>query len=385
MAATGMMHTVCKWLLPVLLILGGCAHKPPAPAVPGYTQDTWQHLPDWQDADMRLSLAAMLQSCKALQKRQDWQEICTRASALDANDNALIHHFFEEHFTPWQLHNADGSHEGLITGYYEPLLHGSRTPNDHFRYAIYGVPDDLLVIDLADMYPQLKGLRLRGRLDGQRVVPYYDRWQIENGHAPRGKELFWVDDPVDLFFLHVQGSGRIQLEDGSIIKIGYANQNGHPYRSIGKQLIDMGELTADNVSLQSIREWAREHPDRLPELLASNPSYVFFRVLPDALPAPLGALGVPLTGEYSLAVDRNTIPLGLPVYLATTWPASDKPLERLMMAQDTGGAIKGTIRADFFWGFGDEAGARAGRMKQQGRLWVLFPRDMTPPAPHADR
>jgi len=373
-----MKHTVCKWLLAAMLLLGGCMHKPPT--MSGYSQATWQQLPGWQHTDMRLSLAAMLQSCKALKKQQTWQDMCAQASDLDANDNTLIRQFFEKHFTPWQLHNADGSDEGLITGYYEPLLHGSRTPDERYRYAIYGVPDDLLMIDLSDVYPQLKGLRLRGRLDGQRVIPYYDRRQIENGHSPRGKELFWVDDPVELFFLHVQGSGRIRLEDGSIVKIGYANQNGHPYRSIGKRLIDMGELSADNVSLQSIRTWARKHPDRLPELLASNPSYVFFRILPDALPAPIGALGVPLTGEYSLAVDRRTIPLGMPVYLVTTMPASDSPLERLMMAQDTGGAIKGMIRADFFWGFGDKAGELAGRMRQHGRLWVLFPRSMTPPS-----
>ena len=376
MAGTGMTRTVCKWLLPALMLLAGCAHK--LPTAPGYTKDSWQHLPGWQQSDMRLSLAALRQGCSRLQTRPEWQAICHDAATLDANDNKQIRRFFEHMFTPWSLHNADGSREGLITGYYEPLLRGSRRPDARFRYPVYGVPDDLLIVDLGEVYPQLKGLRLRGRLDGKRVLPYYDRHQIENGHAPHGKELFWVDNALDLFFLHVQGSGRIRLEDGSIVKIGYANQNGHPYRSIGKRLIEMGELAADQVSLQSIRAWAEAHPDRVPELLAHNPSYVFFRVLPDELPAPVGALGVPLTGEYSLAVDRRTIPLGLPVYLSTTWPDSDTPLQRLMMAQDTGGAIKGTIRADFFWGFGDKAGELAGRMKQRGRLWVLFPRGATP-------
>jgi len=242
------------------------------------------------------------------------------------------------------------------------------------------VPDDLLVVDLADLYPPLKGVRVRGRLEGRRVVPYYDRAAIDGEHAPEGKELFWVDDEIDLFFLQIQGSGRIELPDGGMVKVGYADHNGYPYASIGKKLVEMGELTLPQASLQGIKQWASEHPEKLPELLHSNPSYVFFRELPDSLGAAVGALGVPLTAQYSMAVDPSVIPLGLPVFLATTWPNSDRELNRLMLAQDTGGAIKGTIRGDFFWGFGAEAGAYAGSMKQQGRMWVLFPKGREPVA-----
>src|SRR5262249_7337792 len=276
--------------------------------------------------------------------------------------------------TPFQVLNADGTEEGLITGYYEPLLRGSRKPGARYRFPVFGVPDDLLVIDLAELYPELKGMRLRGRVEGRRVVPYFDRAQIEQGRAGvSGKEIAWVDDPVDLFFLQIQGSRRIALDSGVTIRVGYAEQNGHPYRSIGRVLVDRGELSLEKTSMQGIKEWARANPERLTELLNQNGSYVFFRELPADTPGPPGALGVPLTARRSLAVDARFVPLGAPVYIATTWPLSNRPLNQLMLAQDTGGAIRGAVRADFFWGFGEEAAREAGRMKQPLRMWVLLP------------
>jgi membrane-bound lytic murein transglycosylase A len=238
----------------------------------------------------------------------------------------------------------------------------------------------MLVIDLAAIYPELKSLRLRGRLQGNRVVPYWNRAEIEAGTAPvRGKEVLWVDDPVELFFLQVQGSGRVRLEEGKnggdTVRVGYADQNGHPYRSIGKWLIDKGEITPDKASMQGIKDWGRRNPERLPELLNANPSYVFFRELPSSGRGPLGAMGVPLTNERSIAVDPRGVPLGAPVWLATTRPNAREALNRLMLAQDTGSAIRGNVRADFFWGYGEEAGKLAGAMKQKGRMWLLLPRD----------
>jgi membrane-bound lytic murein transglycosylase A len=256
------------------------------------------------------------------------------------------------------------------------LLQGSRTWTPKFRYPLYAPPDDLLVVDLSTPYPELKGLRLRGRLDGNRVVPYFTRGEIESGKAPvQGREIAWVENPLDLFFLQVQGSGRIRLESGDTMRVGYADQNGHPYRSIGKWLVERGELTLDKASMQGIKDWARDNPERLPELLAANPSYVFFRELPDQEGGPIGALGVPLTPERSIAVDPRAIPLGAPVWLASTRPNSSEILNRLVLAQDTGSAIRGNVRADFFWGFGDQAGALAGAMKQRGRMWLLLPKD----------
>jgi membrane-bound lytic murein transglycosylase A len=189
-----------------------------------------------------------------------------------------------------------------------------------------------------------------------------------------GNELFWVDDPVEAFFLEIQGSGIIQLEDGQKIPIGYADQNGHPYRSMGRALINAGEITKDKASMQSIKTWAQKNKKKLKKFLNKNPSFVFFRELEPDLPGPIGAQGVPILAERSIAIDRRYIPIGAPVILATTYPNSNESLNRLVIAQDTGGAIRGPVRADYFWGAGSEAGKKAGAMKQQGNLWVLLPK-----------
>ncbi len=380
-----------KWLaLGLSVLLAACAApstppvaQPPQAGVqlpaPPYAVSKWEMLPDWQTLDLAPSWPALLQSCRVLKNKPNWQEICARAEQLGTEDSAVLRTFYEEWFTPYQVFNPDGSEQGMITGYYEPLLKGSRVKTQRFRYPLYAAPDDLLTIDLGKAYPQLKDLRLRGRLQGKRVVPYYSRAEIDGGTgAFKGRELYWVENEVELFFLQIQGSGRIELADGAQIKVGYAEQNGHPYVSIGRKLIEMGELKLEEASMQGIKAWAKKNPNKLTALLDQNPSYVFFRELPEGFSAPLGALGVPLTNEYSIAVDPRTIPLGAPVFLATTYPNDSAPLNRLMLAQDTGGAIKGAVRADFFWGFGELAGMQAGKMKQQGRLWVLFPKGGEP-------
>lgn len=342
----------------------------------------WSELPGWPADDPSAAWDAFLASCSAVGKQPPWRDVCTVARAIPRPDRASARRFFEENFTPFRVVGADGSDVGLVTGYYEPLLRGSRRPHGRYRYPLYGVPDDLLVIDLVRVYPELAGMRLRGRLEGRRVVPYYDRAQIEAGEAPlAGKELVWVDDPIELFFLHVQGSGRIALDTGETIRVGYAEQNGHPYRSIGRLLVERGELSPENASMQGIKAWARANPERLRELLDANASYVFFRELPPGLPGPLGALGVPLSAGRSLAVDPRFVPLGAPVYVATTWPASARPLERLMLAQDTGGAIRGPLRADFYWGSGEPAERAAGRMSGPLRMWVILPNGARVPQP----
>lgn len=353
------------------------APKPATSVMPWFRAAGWEQLPGWRDDDLTPAWPAFLQSCRGLKNNPAWGGVCQAAAQLPAQpDGPTLRAFFEQQFLPWQISQAEGGTEGLVTGYYEPLLRGSRYATAKYRFPVYAAPEDLLVVDLSAVYPELKSLRLRGRLQGNKVVPYFTRADIEAGSAPmRGKELVWVDDPVDLFFLQIQGSGRVKLENGEVIRIGYADQNGHPYRSIGKWLVDKGELTLDKASMQGIKDWGRRNPERLPELLNANPSYVFFRELPNTLSGPLGALGVPLTAERSIAIDPRGMPLGAPVWLATTRPNSSEPLNRLMLAQDTGGAIRGNVRADFFWGFGDEAGRQAGAMKQRGRMWALLPRD----------
>jgi len=297
------------------------------------------------------------------------------AATLPPGNSELLRGYFEQFFTPYQVTNPDGGNDGLITGYYEPLLFGSRTPTKRHRFPLYAAPEDLITVDLGSVYPELKNMRLRGRLQGNRVVPYYSRAEIDNGAAPlRGRELLWVDDAIDLFFLQIQGSGRVKLDSGETVRVGYADQNGYPYKSIGKALVERGELPLEKASMQGIKDWGIQNPDKLKDLLNFNASYVFFRELPNNGGGPLGAQGVPLTAGRSIAVDPRNIPLGAPVFLATTWPNSSKPLQRLMVAQDTGGAIRGAVRADFFWGYGKDAGKFAGSMKQSGRMWVLLPK-----------
>jgi membrane-bound lytic murein transglycosylase A len=355
--------------------------RPEPPKVPTLSPASFDELPGWRDDDLGQVWGAFRASCRALRFREHWRAVCERANGMEAPDAAAVRAFLETSFVPYRVANGDGATQGLVTGYYEPRLRGSRARRTPYLHPLYAPPEDLLVIDLAAVAPETKNMRLRGRLDGRRVVPYFSRAEIENGVATQvnGKEIVYVDDPIEAFFLQIQGSGRVRLDSGEELRIGYADQNGHAYQSIGRYLIDKGELTPGEASMQGIQAWARANPARLGELLNQNPSYVFFRELPPADSGPIGALGVPLTAERSIAVDPRFVPLGAPVYLATTRPNSDVPLERLVIAQDTGGAIRGAVRADFFWGTGPEAGALAGRMRQQGRMWVLLPKDMPPP------
>ena len=369
-------------IIGLLLLLSGCMGKvpeeiaPPDIKVEPLAAVDWTDLDGWQLDRPTAGLETFVKSCRAIARRSQWQQVCSVAADLYPTNDLVARDFFERYFQPYRVRNENGTTEGLITGYYGPELPGSRIRTERFRYPLYQQPDDLLIVDLDDVYPELSQYRLRGRVVGNRVVPYFDREAIDDGDDRlAGHELFWVEDPVELFFLHIQGSGRIRLPDGQLVMVNYANQNGHPYRSIGKLLLERKAMTRDQMSMQNIRRWVEENPKAGRQLLAENPSYIFFRELPAEFRSPPGALGVPLTARRSLAVDPRTIPLGAPVFLATTFPGSEEPLKQLMVAQDTGGAIKGQVRADFFWGMGNQAGQIAGRMKQPGRLWVLLPRE----------
>ena len=389
-------------LLAAACLLAACVTPParvpapapaPAPAPPAPTaakpadylrRVSFAEIPGWADDDLREAWPALLASCSALSAKPAWQDACGNASAVNASDPAAVRSFIESRFIPHQLRNLDGNLTGTVTGYYEPLLRGSRTRGGPFQTALHRPPADLLTVDLAGLYPELKNLRLRGRVVGNKVVPYYTRAELERQNLLAGFELLWVDNPVEAFFLQVQGSGRVLLEDTlEVVRVAYADQNGQPYRSIGRYLVDRGELTLDQASMQGIKAWVDAHPARLQELLNANPSYVFFKEekIVDPGKGPKGALGVPLTAQRSIAVDPQYIPLGAPVFLSTTQPNSAVPMRRLMLAQDTGGAIRNPVRADFFWGFGPEAGEMAGKMKQPGQMWVLLPPALALSAP----
>lgn len=334
----------------------------------------WERMPSWEKDRLAEAWPAWIQSCRALAEKPLWKQVCALAAAVDGTNEESVRDYFMGNFTPYEVVDPKSGREGLVTGYYEPVIRGDRVKSARAAYPIYGLPTDLISVDLSTLYPELKFMRLRGRVVGNKLKPYYTREEIEkDGSGFRSIPIAWAEDPVDLFFLQIQGSGRVEFPGGEHLRIGYADQNGHPFRSVAKMLIAQGELKPSKASMQAIRQWGRDNPEKIAGLLNRNPSYVFFKELPDGLSGPLGALGVPLSGGRSVAVDPRHIPLGAPLFLATSWPLSDKPLNRLMLAQDTGGAIRGAVRADFFWGCGDAAGELAGRMKQKGRAWVLMP------------
>ena len=363
------------WTLPVLALLAGCnggeSAKPEPHAIATYAPATWKDLPAVSDEDLLAGFYAWRSGCEKLKRDPVWAATC-EAAGSDTASAAQVRTFLEQNLQVYGLRSAENNANGLITGYYEPVYPGSLSQSATNHVAVYGIPDDMIVVDLASVYPELKGKRLRGRLDG-RVLKPYDTAEVINRNGVKAPVLAWLTDPMDLQFLQIQGSGRVQLEDGRQLRLGYADQNGHPYRPIGRWLVEQGQLKKEEVSMGAIHAWAQANPQRVPELLASNPSYVFFSTRPDSNEGPRGSLNVPLTAGYSVAIDRKVIPLGSLLWLSTTRP-DGSPVVRPVGAQDTGGAIAGEVRADLFWGTGPEAGELAGNMKQQGQIWMLWPK-----------
>ena len=379
------------------LALGGCMPppKPPASAAAPVTltRTTVAGLKGWNASDPANALAAFLRSCGVFAQMPpgmplggagyagtaaDWREACAQAMGMARSDPSAVRAFFAAAFVPYRV-SQEGSDE-LFTGYYEPELKGSRTRHGPYQTPLYGVPSDLVTVDLGLFRDMLRGQRLAGRVAASRLVPYPARADIERDGVP-ANPLFYVDNPVDAFFLQIQGSGRILLDDGSAVRAAYGAQNGRPYTAIGAILVQRGELQREEVSAQAIRAWLAAHPAEAPALMDQNASYVFFSEAPIGDPAlgPVGTEGVPLTPAASLAVDPSIHALGVPVWIETYAPDADaaKPdrtFDALLVAQDTGGAIRGGVRGDVFWGFGSAAGAIAGRMRSQGRLTVLLPR-----------
>lgn len=352
----------------------------------------WQSLPGWGVDDLHHVWKGFINNCKGLMRPvagtlsqparatpRAWQPVCAAAAqvglAPDAGGDA-VRAFLQTHLRPWRvLDSAGQAATGTVTGYYEPLIRASRQRGGDYQWPLYAPPADLLTIDLGSVYPELAGKRIRGKLVGRRVVPYDTRAQIAADPARQPPVIVWADDPVEAFFLQIQGSGRATLPDGTVIRLAYADHNGQPYASIGQWLARQGEMPLAQTSMQNIKRWARDHPDRVQQLLNVNPAMVFFReeAVVDPELGPKGAYGIPLLARRAIAVDPLFVPLGTPVYLATQYPGRVDPLRRLVFAQDTGAAIRGAARADFYWGFGDEAGEQAGRMKQPGQMWVLWP------------
>jgi len=374
------------------LLLAACEKKPkkPPPVEPAarmlLEEAAFADLPGWDGDALSEALPAIGRSCALLAAQPDsrgvgpdrlagsvadWRAPCAAIGRLSGDDESL-RATLKELFVPFKVIDTTAK-DGLFTGYYEAELRGASSPLDGYRWPLYSVPDDLISVDLGRFRADLQGERIYGRVNGSSLVPYYNRRDIDKGVlAGRKLELLWVSDPVDAFFLHVQGSGRVNLPDGSVVRVGFAGSNGLDFVGIGRKLIDDGKVPRTRASMQGIREWLRANPAQATGILQRNPRYIFFREIDGD--GPIGAQGVALTPGRSLAVDPAFLPLGVPLWLDTTWPASDRPLRRLMVAQDTGNAIKGPIRGDFFWGFGEPALAEAGRMKQRGNYYLLLPK-----------
>lgn len=380
--------------------LASLRDTPPRKLAGKFQQTNWSSLPGWQADDLDKVWKAFINNCKglmrpvsgslAMQARatpRAWQPVCAAAAqsglTAEAASTQAVRQFLQTHLQPWRLLDAAGKPaRSTVTGYYEPLVHASRQRGGDYQWPLYSAPDDLLTIDLGSVYPELAGKRVRGKLAGKRVVPYDTRAEIAATPDRQPPVIVWVNDPVEAFFLTIQGSGRAQLPGGETIRLAYADHNGRPYMSIGQWLAKQGELPLAKASMQNIKAWARSHPSRVQEMLNANPAMVFFNeeAVTDPELGPKGAYSIPLIGQRSVAVDTQFVPLGAPLFLSTQYPASSQPLQRLVFAQDTGAAIKGAGRTDFYWGFGEEAGALAGRMKQQGETWVLWPKQAGAPS-----
>lgn len=386
--------------------------KPPALSL---VPVSFGDLPDWNKDDMTDVALPLARSCALFLKRPpslekmgdheefaslaDWQNICRAFSALPQKDHEHLKTFFERYFQPYQA-LADDKEQGLFTGYYEASLKGAATRSEEYNIPLHARPDDLVMVQLGDFREDLKGRRIAGRVIDGRLRPYEPREDIVSGDWPHNdKVLVWVNSAVDAFFVQIQGSGLIEMQDGSVMRIGYAGQNGHPYYAIGRELIKRGHIAREDISMQSIRKWLEENPEAADEIMNTNKSYVFFRELTGD--GPIGGQGVALSAARSLAVDHSLYPYGIPVWLDLEMPQDELEfctpaandarkeravssssrqsyqncrLARLMVAQDTGGAIRGPVRGDVFWGHGIYAEHIAGKMAQTGRMWVLLPK-----------
>lgn len=360
----------------------------------------WAALPGWENDDLHLVWKGFINNCKGLMRPvggsltaparatpRAWQPVCAAAAQAKLDvataNTAAVRQFIQQHLQPWRLLDAAGNiAKNTVTGYYEPLVYASRQRHGSYQWPLYAPPADLLTIDLGSLYPELAGKRVRGKVQGKRVVPYDTRAEIAANPDRQPAVIVWVNDPVEAFFLQIQGSGRARLDDGQTIRLAYADHNGRPYASIGQWLAKQGELTLAQASMPNIKAWAQRNPGRVQEMLNANTAMVFFNeeTLTDTQLGPKGAYGIPLIGQRSIAIDTTFVPLGTPVYLSTQHPATNTPLRRLVFAQDTGAAIKGAARTDYYWGFGDEAGAQAGRMKQSGEMWLLWPKHAGEPS-----
>ena len=348
-------------------------------------------LPGWNNDKVLNAFPALQKSCRSILKKLDrrhsskkklkkhssWQNVCDQITTNSFGEDSF-REFLKSKFNAYQIRYR-GSDEGLFTGYYEPTLDGSLKLSREYKTPIYPKPTDLIHVNLGEWKESLNNSRILGRVVGNKLKPYFSRSDISKGALDREiTPILWLKSEIDAFFLHIQGSGRVVLPDGEVYRLGYAGKNGRKYYPIGRYLLEIGAIPKENISMQSIKKWLRENPGKKKDVMNMNPSYVFFRKL-NGKDGPIGAQGVVLTSGRSLAVDRHYSKLGAPVWLSANFEDEEgEKLQRLMVAQDTGGAIKGPIRGDVFWGSGKIAERLAGIMKAKGSMYVFYPKSINP-------
>ena len=384
-----------KFFIFVLLtVVTGCSQTDTEKRLsdrPLFVETDIDSLPGWNNDKVLNAFPALQKSCrsilkklnrrqsskKKLKKHSSWQNVCDQITTNSFGEDSF-REFLKSKFNAYQIRYR-GSDEGLFTGYYEPTLDGSLKLSREYKTPIYPKPTDLIHVNLGEWKESLNNSRILGRVVGNKLKPYFSRSDISKGALDREiTPILWLKSEIDAFFLHIQGSGRVVLPDGEVYRLGYAGKNGRKYYPIGRYLLEIGAIPKENISMQSIKKWLRENPGKKKDVMNMNPSYVFFRKL-NGKDGPIGAQGVVLTSGRSLAVDRHYSKLGAPVWLSANFEDEEgKKLQRLMVAQDTGGAIKGPIRGDVFWGSGKIAERLAGIMKAKGSMYVFYPKSINP-------
>jgi membrane-bound lytic murein transglycosylase A len=413
-----MLRIVHAVIIGFLCMLSACETTAKSPF---YWKMAWEDIPHWPGDHLTVSWQAWLQSCQQIKSQDVWDRLCQNALDVNPSNDSAIQRFFEKNFNPWQVHENQKT-SGLLTGYYEIFLAGSKHKKHQYSTPIYAKPNDLIKLNLdkfqpdkvdpvlegyidhqeflplpanalnidshrlvkanlADFRSVAKSNVLSGRIQNDSLLPYWTSAEIRQGALNNTAQVIaYADDPVQAQLLHIQGSGRIIVDKDDILRLGYADKNGHTYRPIGQWLINQGELPKNNVNIPAIIHWAKAHPKRIYKLLDYNPSYVFFTQTAHQ-GGPIGSLNIPLTAGFSIAVDKKFLPLGSPVFLRATHPKTLSYIARLVHAQDTGGAIRTPVRADLFWGSGNEAGELAGITKQTDlQLILLWPKGLPLPA-----
>jgi len=382
------LEIICKngyrWLLLLALCLQGCED----PSLPFDLQAvTFAELPGFQTEPLQEAWPVFMRSCEKIislpqdfvflngQKAAPWAQVCQKAHSENPLTAVQIKQFFQSHFTPYRV-SALGKKTGLFTGYYEPQVLGSLSPSQEYTVPLYKRPADLVLVEnlfvLRPDKPDYKGVRIAGRLQDGSLKPYYSRAEIENSRVLKGQELVWLADPIDAFFVQVQGSATVMLPSGKTLRLAYAGTNGHPYTSLGSVMLAKKLLIKDEITMQSIRAWLKNNISEARALMQHNASFVFFKIIDG--PGPLGGQDLILTPGRSLAIDPAFIAYGTPLWLTIQGDAHQPALQRLVIAQDKGGAIKGGIRGDLFWGTGADAASKAGKMKATGTYYVLLPK-----------